>query len=260
LLVIADGEDVTMFRRELTNDGVLNAIEILKFVDEHDVPAATDFGADLFDPQKLGGFQNQRVEVGHVSTRHDALVGFVNLFVAPSQGLAAKAESSERIQNRLDEFSRNLEAAKDRLLVRIVSDSESQLQADLVAEFTQQLGAKGVNGSALDALRARPQLTPEPFGYLTGGLVGESKNANPAGVYTQAVDQKPYSLDQTERLAGAGTGEHEQRLGAAFYCRQLGSRRNTRARGRRDFERETRLAECSAGRATCRKCQSPDVR
>ena len=82
---------------ELTDDGVLNAIQILKLVDEDRIPTRSQLRTDRGDAKKLRRFQHQRIEVGHVSTSHDVSILVVNLAVSPAQRLIDLAASRDRI-------------------------------------------------------------------------------------------------------------------------------------------------------------------
>ena len=54
LLVVADSEDVAMVLRQATHDCVLDRVQILEFVDQHDVPALANLGRDIVHSQQLG--------------------------------------------------------------------------------------------------------------------------------------------------------------------------------------------------------------
>jgi hypothetical protein len=110
----------------------------------------------------------------------------------------------------------NLEPAQNRFLIRIVGDAETDRQADLLAELSQQLGAESVDGAALDALHAGAKLALETLGDFSSGFIGERKDADARRIDLQLLDQEPDALDEAERLARTWTGEHEQRLRAGL--------------------------------------------
>lgn len=113
-------------------------------------------------------------------------------------------------------------------LIVFVSDSEAELQTDLLTELTQQLGAKSVDRSALDALDASAQLALEAFGNLARRFVGKGEYTNPAGIEAKRVDKEADALDQAESFAGARSGQNEKGLGGRFDGSALGCGWNTR--------------------------------
>ena len=104
---------------------------------------------------------------------------------------------------------RYLQPAEDRALIIVVGDAEARLQSDVRSELTKQLGAESVNRSAFHAVRPRAELPLETRRYFAGSLVGESENTDALRIEPTLLDEKSNPLDQAERLAGAGAGEHE---------------------------------------------------
>jgi hypothetical protein len=104
------------------------------------------------------------------------------------------------------------------------------LQPDVLTEFPQQLGAKGVDGAAPHRLDATVKLAREALRNLACRLVCESEYADALRCDAKLVDQKSYPLDQAIRLARARTGDDEQRLEWRFDRRALCSRGNACSR------------------------------
>jgi hypothetical protein len=127
-------------------------------------------------------------------------------------------------------FRRNFETAEDGFLVGLIGDAEAGLQSDVLAEFAQQLGAEGVDRSALDPLNTGPQFAHEAFRDLTRCLVGESEDTDSLGLDAELVDQESDSPDQAERLARARTRQDQKRSGRSFDGKKL--RRRGAARNR----------------------------
>src|SRR6266513_1797565 len=128
-----------MIATQLADDGVLNRIEILKLVDENDVPASTHISRDRGDPEQLGGLQNQTVEIGDISLSDDVAIAVIELLVAVPERITAKAIARECVEDALVHLRRNLEPAKYGFLIRLIGDTEPKLQPDLLAELAQQL-------------------------------------------------------------------------------------------------------------------------
>lgn len=91
----------------------------------------------------------------------------------------------------------------------------------MFAELAQQLGAEGVDRSALDLFSVRAQMSREARGDLARRLIGEGESAYPRRIEAAFLDQKTDSLDQAESFARAGSGEDEQRLGLGLDGRAL---------------------------------------
>jgi len=83
----------------------------------------------------------------------------------------------------------------------------------MAAELSQQLGAEGVDRSALHALNPGPQLPLEPRRDFACCLVGEGEHADAFGVERALLDEESNPFDQAECLACAGAGENQNRLG-----------------------------------------------
>jgi hypothetical protein len=89
------------------------------------------------------------------------------------------------------------------------------------AELAQQLGAEGVDRSALDLFSVRAQMSREARGDLARRLVGESESADPGRVQAAFLDQETDPLNEAESFARAGSGEDEQRLRLGLDGRAL---------------------------------------
>jgi hypothetical protein len=212
LLVITDGEDVTVLLRQPTNDRVLDRIQILELVDEDHIPARTDLVRDIVNPEQLRRLQHQRVEIGDVSLRHGLLVSLVVPLVADAQRVPSKPISRKGFQHFFLLIARDAQPSQHCFLLGLVGDAEARLQIDFLPEFSQQPGAEGVNGAALHPIDPVPQLALQTLGDLAGGFVGESKDADSRWIDLELLDQISDALDQTESFSGAGTGENQQRL------------------------------------------------
>ena len=210
LLVISDGKEVAMIDRQSPHDRVLDLVEILELVDQDFVPARPHLLRNRIDPEKLGGLQNQRVEVRNVTTNGQLLISLKNLALGPFERLAAKTVAREGVQEKLVPLGRYTQPAQYRSLVVLVGNSESRLQSHFFTELTQQLGAERVDGATLDAVTRVAELG-ETLRDLAGGFVGEGENANSTRIDIQSADQVPNALDQAESLACTRPGENQRR-------------------------------------------------
>ena len=226
LLVVADGEDVPVILRQATNDRVLNRVQVLKLVDEHNIPTRADLDSDVVHPEELRRPQHESVEVGDVFVCHHSLISVVVPLVPMTECVAAEAIAREGVEDAVLHFSRNSEAAENGFLVWLVGDAEAWLEVYPFAELAQQLGAECVDRSSLHALYTIPELSLQTFRDLAGRLVGEGEDANSRRIDGEALDQESNALDQTEGLAGSRTGKDEQRLWCCFDCGALRSGRD----------------------------------
>src|SRR5712692_9239971 len=70
LLLIADGEDVSMWRRAPLQDFVLCGVQILEFVHEQVIPPCSDGVRDVFPlAEQLKGLADEVVEVDRIPSR-----------------------------------------------------------------------------------------------------------------------------------------------------------------------------------------------
>jgi hypothetical protein len=122
-----------------------------------------------------------------------------------------------------------LQPTKHGALIFVIGDPEARLESDVAAELTKQLGAKGVNRSAPDALSARSQLALESRRNLSSCLVGEREYADALRIEGALLDQESNPFDQAECLACSGAGENEDRLGESLDCLALGVGRDVRS-------------------------------
>ena len=98
LLVVADGEHVAVIVRERLHDPVLHRIQVLKLVDEDDVPASAHGSPFVVSLEQLGGLDDERVEVDDLARREESLVALEEHGVVVEQRVAAKAMRREPVQ------------------------------------------------------------------------------------------------------------------------------------------------------------------
>ena len=201
---------------ELTDDGVLNAIQILKLVDEDRIPTRSQLRTDRGNAKQFRRFQHQRIEVGHVSASHDVSILVVNLAVSPAQRLIAKAVSRKSFEHALAQFQRDLQVTQNCQLIVVISDPEAELQTNLLTELAQELGTKSVDGPALHAFYACAELAFQSFGNLPRRFIGEREYAYPRGIDSVLIDKEADTLDQAESFSRARSGEHQEGLGGCF--------------------------------------------
>ncbi len=139
--------------RERLDDPVLHRIEVLKLVDENDVPAGPH-GSPFFVPlQQLGGFDDERVEVDDLARREESLVAREKHGVVVEQRVAAKAVRRKPVQRARMPAPIALDPPEDAELILLVGDAEAGFEQHVRAEFAQELGAERVNRPALDVRR-----------------------------------------------------------------------------------------------------------
>lgn len=234
LLVVADREDVTVIAGELTNDSVLDRIQILELVHEHSVVSRPNLLRDGIHPEQLCCFEDEAVEISDVLLRHHPAITVVVLLVATPQWGSAKAITRESVQKIVVKTARSPQAAQHRLLVLFVGDAESYLQSDVLTELAQQLGAETMNSAAPHALDTITKLALETVGDLASSLVREREDTDPGGIDSYVIDEETDPLDQAKRLPSAGPRKQKQRPGLGFDCRALisgGDARNWRGAG-----------------------------
>ncbi len=179
---------MAMLMGKLADDAVLHRIQILEFVHENRVIAASDCPRYRWNSEKLRGLEEQSVEIDDVPLGGRALIAVVVLLVPLAQRLPAKTVARKGVEHAFVKLSGNLEPPKKRQLVKLVGDSEAFLQSYLVTVLPQEIGAKRMDSSAPDALDARSELTIETRCDLAGSLVGEGEDADASGVETTIVD------------------------------------------------------------------------
>jgi hypothetical protein len=89
------------------------------------------------------------------------------------------------------------------------SNPFNALEAFVIAVMSQQVGAECVDGPPLHELRGRPQVVQSASNLLRR-LVGEGEGIDARGVDALPRDEESDPFDETIRLAGARTGEHER--------------------------------------------------
>src|ERR1700686_5123229 len=173
LLVVTNHEDVAMVPSQLADDGVLDRIQVLEFVDQDGVPASPHFCSHGRDSEELRCLENEGVEIRDVSLSGHLAIAVVILLIPVAQRFATEPPARECIENALVHLRRHFEPAQDGSLIKLVGDAKAGLQSHLLAELAQQLGAERVDRPPLDALDSGAELTHETFGNFAGGLVGE---------------------------------------------------------------------------------------
>ena len=140
-----------MVAANVANHGVLHGIQILKFVDEHAVPASTDALHDLGVAEQLGCLEDEHVEVDEIPRVEKIHIALEDLAVARVfKGRAAEAVRGEAREEAAVPAWWDRQPAQDDALLPIVDDAEAALETDARTELAQQLGAEGVDGSRLD--------------------------------------------------------------------------------------------------------------
>src|SRR5712691_4120497 len=219
-----------MVPRKLSDDGVLDRVQILKFVDEDGVPASPHFGRHGLDSEHLRCLENEGVEISDISLGDQLSIAVVELLISVTNRLTAKAPARERIENALVHLCRHLESAQNGSLIRLVGDAEAGLESDLFAEFAQQLGAERMDRPALDAFDAGSELTHEALGDFAGSLVGECEDADPLGLEVELVDKEADPLDEAESFPRSRSCQHQKRLWWTFDGEALRTRGDARNR------------------------------
>ena len=182
--------------------------------------------------EELLRFQDEHVEVEHVSLREKLLVALVEGNVVVPQLIAPKAVRRKPRQHSAVPSSISLEPAEDRELILLVGDAKPGLESDVRAELAEQLRAEGMNGSALDSLYARAEVL-QSRSDLVRGLVGEREDADSIRVDSVILDEESNALDEAKRLPGTGARQNEDRAEGSFNRLALRGRRNAQ-RNRRD--------------------------
>ncbi len=236
LLVVADGEHVAVILGQRLHDPVLHRIQVLKFVDEDDVPTGAHGSTFVVSLEQLGGLDDQRIEVDDFARREESLVAREEHGVVVEQRVAAKAVRRKPIQRAAVPPPIALDATQDAELILLVGDAEARFEQHVRAEFAQQLGAKRVNRSALDVRRRGTERGLEAVRDFARGFVGEGERADARRIDAQLLHEMTDALDQAVRLAGAGSGEDQQR-----------SRRSRDRRPLRIGRRPRRRCEALAG-------------
>ena len=226
LLVIANGEHVTMVACECLDDPVLHRVEILKFVHEHDVPSRPQLcRGPARALEQLGRLDDQRVEIHQLPIGEKALVLVKEHEIVVLKRIAAKPMGGEPREHAAVPFARAFDAPQHIELVLLVGDAKARLEKHGGAEFAKELRAERVDGSAFDLLGRRAEPRLEPVGDLAGGLVGEREGADAIGLESFVLDQIPDALDEAEGLARARAREDEHRMRRGLDGAPLGGRR-----------------------------------
>ena len=142
-----------------------------------------------------------------------------------TEGVAPESISREGLEHTLVHLRGNSETPQNGFLVWLVGDTEPWGEIHQLAEFAQQLGAEGVDGSSLDAIYAVAELTLQSLRDLPGRLIGKGEYADSDRVDAESLDEKTDALDETKGLPGTRAGEHQQWSGLCFDRRALTGRR-----------------------------------
>jgi hypothetical protein len=138
LLLVADGEDVTVIAPDLADDLVLERIEILELVHEHIVPARAHAVHDVRVGEQLGSPDDERVEVDGAALLEKSLVAVEGIGVVPvHEGLSPEAMGAEAREERAVPLRGVAESAQDGPLIALVGDAESGLEPDARSELAQ---------------------------------------------------------------------------------------------------------------------------
>ena len=116
--------------------GILNAVQVLEFIDEHSIPLSLDFCCSRLTSKELCGFQHKHVEVENIAFGEKGLICDEPRVIALVDLVAAdETVRRERLENVALPLRSNSDAAKDLELVILIGDPESGLEPDVVAEF-----------------------------------------------------------------------------------------------------------------------------
>ena len=96
------------------------------------------------------------------------------------------------------------------LVVRVVDD-EAPVEPDRIAVAAQDAGAQGVEGAGLHLLALLPDQGDDPLPQLAGRAVGERHGQDPARLDRLDADQVRDAVGDDPGLAGAGSGEDQER-------------------------------------------------
>src|SRR5688572_16888189 len=110
-----------------------------------------------------------------------------------------------------------LDAPQHAELIILVGDPETRVEPHVRAVLAKQVRAKRVNRAARYVARGVAETRDEPMGDFAGRLVREGERANPRWIDVVLLDQKADAFGQAKRFAGAGSCQHQERLGFGLY-------------------------------------------
>ena len=195
LLVVAHRKEVAVRLGQALQQVVLHGVHVLKFIDQHIVPAVRDAPGER---RRLG---DQLVEVHHVARPEPGDVLAKQARVAVGQAVTLEAVAAEQRQQLAAAIERHLQAAENHFLVGVVGHTKAAFQAGVRRELAQQREAEGVNGPA-------PYVVGIATGNLLGGAVGEGDGADAVRADT-ARDQMLDARGEAVGLARTGSSDDE---------------------------------------------------
>ena len=236
---------------------VLHQVGVLVFVHQDVAEPAVIIGQDVrLGPQDLRHVQHQVAEIRRVQRPQPLLIGGVQRLGAavgeigvlvrgdPRRGQAAVLPALDHPHQRrrhpalgVDPFGLHhlLQQAK---LVVGVQDGEVGRQPDMLRVAAQHAGAQGVEGAEPEALGRFAEDGGDAFAHLARGLVGEGDGQDLVGEGALGQQDVREAGGQDAGLAGAGTGQHQQRAIDGFDRRALfGVEAGQVVRGKGDWAR-----------------------
>src|SRR4051812_1777980 len=140
-----------MVAADVADHGVLHRVQILKLVHEDAVPPRLDALHDASIAEKLGGLEDEHVEVDEIAVVEEDAIAVEDVAVAAVlERDAAEAIAREAGEQAAVPAGRNAETFEDDALLPLVDDAEAALEPHAGAKFAQQLGAEGVDRARLD--------------------------------------------------------------------------------------------------------------
>ena len=230
LVVVAHHADVLPLPAEQAQEPVLRGVGVLELVDEHVAeagrPARQQLGVPL---EQLGGAQQQISEVDRAGAGQRPLVAAPDL-QAPLglHVVVLEADRGGRVAQVLPavdagEHLARTEAAvvgdahvgedslHEALLVVVVVDGEGGRQPGPRRLPPQEPGPEGVEGLDPGVGSLEAEQVPEPLPHLARRLVGEGDREHVPGGDAPLPDQVGDAVHDDPGLAGAGSGQHEER-------------------------------------------------
>ncbi len=231
LVVVADTAEVFRSLADQAQPEVLRHVGVLIFVDEHEAEALVVLPQHLRviaeQPQRL---DQEIAEVGGIEGLQSRLIGLVELDAASVReggGFARRhlVGGEPAVLPAVDD--RGEHASRPALLVDVFSGQKLLEQPDLIVDIenrevgfqanqlgmpAQDLHADGMKGAeprhSLDDL---PDHGADAQLHLARGLVGEGDGENFSRARAAEREDVRDARGEHARLAGSGTGEHQQR-------------------------------------------------
>jgi len=185
----------------------------------------------VIEAEQIGGAHHEHVEVHEVPLCEEIDVAPVPCVIALIDlGSVDEPKCRERLESLLVPAGGNTDAAEHAELIIFIRDSESWLEASVLREFAQQLGAECVNRPALCLGRSRAEEFLESRGDFSCRFIRECERADSRWLDAFLLDQVSDALDQAECFSRAGASENENRSGLSLDCGELGWRRRVRGK------------------------------